>query len=80
MAAEPAGRCVGQAAAPLPDTLAPCAGGRSGRRQRMVSGVIARPELDPTAAQDAAVLCPPVATRLACGPGSGPGLPGSDLN
>lgn len=43
-------------------TQVPLAGGRSGRRQRMVSGVIARPELDSTSAQDAAVLCPPVAT------------------
>lgn len=80
MAAEPEGLCAGQAASTLPDALAPSAGGHSGRRQRMVSGVIARPELDPTSAQDAAVLCPPVATRLACGPGSGLGLPGSDLN
>lgn len=33
-------------------------GGHCGRRRRMVPGVLARPELDPASAQDAANLCP----------------------
>lgn len=39
----------------------PSAGGHSGRRQRVVAGIITCPELDPAPAQDAAIHCPPVA-------------------
>lgn len=38
----------------------PSAGGSSGRRQRMVFGVIACAELDPAAVQDTAIRCLPV--------------------
>lgn len=39
----------------------PSAGGHSGRRQRVVAGIITCPELDPAPAQDAAIHRPPVA-------------------